>query len=123
MTANLLSCKDKIQELKLQYASTNVQKIQASINSLGTVFSIELLDDIFKLNEQINNLSRDDKEILDMTKFNQLKESYNDYRNQIDVEANQLQQYANNLFMVAVITSITIASLAALAVIVSKKFM
>ena len=58
-----------------------------------------------------------------MTKFNQLKESYNDYRNQIDVEANQLQQYANNLFMVAVITSITIASLAALAVIVSKKFM
>lgn len=123
MTANLLSCKDKIQELKLQYASTNVQKIQASINSLGTIFSIELLDDIFKLNEQINNLSRDDKEILDMTKFNQLKESYNDYRNQIDVEANQLQQYANNLFMVAVITSITIASLAALAVIVSKKFM
>ena len=122
MVSNLLLCKDKIQELKLSYASTNVQNIQKKINELGSTFSIDKLKELYELNNQISNLSRDDKEILDLTLYNLLKESYDEYRNQVKIEGNEAEQIANNVFKVAVITALTTTVAVALAVVISKKY-
>lgn len=122
MVSNLLLCKDKIQELKLSYASTNVQNIQKKINELGSTFSIDKLKELYELNNQISNLSRDDKEILDLTSYNLLKESYDEYRNQVKIEGNEAEQIANNVFKVAVITALTTTVAVALAVVISKKY-
>ncbi len=121
MSGNLLKCKDEIQRLKLEYASTNVQNIQKAIDELGTEFSIDKLATLLDLNNQINNLSRDDKEILDMTGYKELQASYEAYRKQLEIEANQSEQIVNNLFCVAVISIIATSSILGCAIIILKK--
>lgn len=71
----------KIKELKLSLASKLAQDVQARINSLPASYdgSAQWSDFYDKLRTDYSTLSRDDKDALEMTKYNAFRASYESY--------------------------------------------
>lgn len=82
----LSAAQAKIKELKYANLSEEVKAIQEEILSLNTIFSISMLDSLKVLSAKINALSAEDKALLDLTKYNQLVASYEQYINDLESE-------------------------------------
>lgn len=76
----------KINELKYANLSDEVKAIQEEVLALNTSFSIDMLDSLKALSAKINALSVEDKALLDLTKYNQLVASYEQYLSDLETE-------------------------------------
>ncbi len=117
------SAKTQLNALKLADSTEKVQSIQARINALPTQFSLSDLQTLKTLASDIASLKPDDKSILDLTRYNQLVASYNEYRQSVATTyapvANQLTGYFTGNLAVAVSVALSVIGLALVAV---KKF-
>lgn len=114
--------KTTLMQIKLSKASLEVQNLQQEINNLPTTFTIGLLDTLKEISSKINNLKADDKLILDLTNYNNLVSSYNEYIANVETEIMPTIKAIDNTIVYVVLS--TLASLSAIAmVLVSKKFL
>ena len=109
-------------QIKLSKSSLEVQNLQKEINNLPTTFNINLLDTLKTISNKINNLKADDKLILDLTNYNNLVSSYNEYIANLEAEIMPTIKAIDSTMIYVVIS--TIGSLSVIAmVLVSKKFL
>lgn len=87
----VFEAKDALDALKRANASQKVKDVQALIDGLPEEFSLSDLDEIRAVVEKINELTASDRALLDMTKYNKLRESYDLYRNVIEEETAPLK--------------------------------
>ena len=114
--------KTTLMQIKLSKASLEVQNLQQEINNLPTTFNINLLDTLKTISNKINNLKADDKLILDLTNYNNLVSSYNEYIANLEAEIMPTIKAIDSTMIYVVIS--TIGSLSVIAmVLVSKKFL
>lgn len=97
LVAKVNSAKARIVELKLASASAKVKEIQALIDALPSTFDISCFADIQNIMEQINALTADNRALLDMTRINELKASYDEYRNAILEEIQPVKDSTDNI--------------------------
>ena len=115
------SAKAQVKAIKLANASKNVQDIQKLINELPETFKVSDLEQIKKVASRIAGLSSEDKAILDMTKYNALQSSYDEYMASVNAEIAPVKNAMSNSAAGATAAAVSILSLLAAAV--SKKFM
>ncbi len=77
-----------IKELKYHTSSTKVKEVQEMINGLGTKFSVNDITILTIINTRFNALKGDEQALLDLTKYNNLLDSYNEYIDSIVEESN-----------------------------------
>ena len=77
----------KLNKLKLASASKNVRELQEKINNLPTTFDISKITLLRSINEELSNLTFENRSILDLTNYNALVASYEEYVNAINDEA------------------------------------
>ena len=114
------SAKAQVKAIKLANASKNVQDIQKLINELPETFKVSDLEQIKKVASRIAGLSSEDKAILDMTKYNALQSSYDEYMASVKAEIAPVKNAMSNSAAGATAAAVSILSLIAAAV--SKKF-
>ncbi len=115
------SAKSTIRDIKFANSSTNVKNVQALIDALPTTFDIADLDTIRNVIDQMDALQAEDRAILDTTKLDALKVSYNEYRNTIAEQVEPVKDVADNLGFAVVFA--TMEALALLAFIAKRTFM
>lgn len=114
------SAKAQVKAIKLANASKNVQDIQKLINELPETFKVSDLEQIKKVASRIAGLSSEDKAILDMTKYNALQSSYDEYMASVKAEIAPVKNAMSNSAAGATAAAVSILSLLAAAV--GKKF-
>ena len=99
--------------LKLSKASKEVQNLQVKINQLPDKFDISMLETLKTISNEINKTKQNEKSLLDLTKYNQLVSSYNEYVKNISAEIEPVIGSVNNtLVFVNIATTASIATLA-----------
>lgn len=117
LVASVQAAKNTIRNIKFANASDEVKRVQALIDELPDTFSIDDLATIQDVLEQINQLDGSDRNILDLTKLNALKTSYNDYRNSLAEQVEPLKQSTDNLGFAVILFSTSLALAGAVLVI------
>ena len=69
-----------LREIKFLSASSDVKEVQALLDNLNTVFTISRLSELEALAKKLNALKASDRAILDLTNYNTLVKSYEDYQ-------------------------------------------
>lgn len=111
--------KTTIRNLKYANASEKVKAVQALIDALPDTFSIGDIETVKYVLEQMDALQASDRAILDTTKLDAFRASYNEYRDTITEQATPLKDAADNIgFAIAFAATLALAGLA----IVSKRF-
>ena len=104
--------KEDIRNIKFANANENVKRVQALIDALPSVFEAKDLASIQALMEAINELQGSDRSILDMTKLNALKSSYNEYRNTVQEQVEPLKESTDNLGFSIMFSTLALLGLA-----------
>ena len=113
-----------LRELKYRTASKEVKELQETINNLNTTFDISRLSELKSLAKKLDNLTSDNREILDLTNYNLLLESYNTYLSSLNnaissAEAVSESSYNHgNAIAIALVSAIT--SLSVLGILLKK---
>ena len=107
--------KEKLAKLKLASASKNVRELQEKINNLPTTFDISKITLLRSINEELSNLTFENRSILDLTNYNALVASYEEYVNAINDEAVKVVNSTNKAFTPWNIIGIVTTSLATMA--------
>lgn len=111
---------EKIAQLKFENASKKVHDLQTEINNLPENFDASLLDQLKVLSEDLKNLKFEERNLMDLTKYNQIIASYNEYVKGIEIEVQPIISTFNNSFaFVGALVSTT--SLLALAYVLIKR--
>lgn len=109
-----------IARLRLENASKKAQDLQKMINELPDIFHISQLEMLKTLAQDLRNLKFEERNLLDLTKYNTLVASYNDYVNQVASEMQPIvDSFNHTLAFVGALASST--SLLALAYICIKR--
>lgn len=77
------NAKNELSALQFENASNAVKNLQADINALPDNFDISLLSKLKDINTRYNNLTSSERNLLDMTQYNKIYESYRAYVNTI----------------------------------------
>ncbi len=72
----MTSAKAKLAEVKLATASITVRKLQEKINGLPDEYSGKLNALLDEITAELEGLSKSDRALLDLTKYNKLMEQY-----------------------------------------------
>ena len=105
--------------LKLAKASKEVQNLQVKINQLSDKFDISMLETLKEISSEIAKTKQNEKSLLDLTKYNKLVSSYNEYVRNLGTEIEPVISSVNETL--ACVSVVTAASLAALAFIIIKR--
>lgn len=89
--------KATIRDIKFANSSASVKSVQALIDALPDVFDIDDLESISDVVSKMNELQASDRALLDTTKLDTLRASYNDYRNTVDEQVSPFKNVAENL--------------------------
>lgn len=110
-----------IARLRLENASKKAQDLQKTINALPEVFHISQLEMLSVLAQDLKNLKFEERNLLDLTKYNTLVASYNDYVNGI---ANEMEPIVDSFHrtLAFVGTLVSSTSIFVLAYIWIKRF-
>lgn len=117
------SAKKVIAALKLSKASKEVQLLQAEIEELDTSFDISKLAMLQDLQSRINSLTIENRGLLDLTKYNELLSSYNNYVSTVNAEGDVIVTSISQSFiriMTIVIASSIIGFIAIRKVFINK---
>lgn len=107
--------KEKLAKLKLASASKNVRELQEKINNLPTTFDISKITLLRSISEELSNLTFENRSILDLTNYNTLVASYEEYVNAINDEAVKVVNSTNKAFTPWNIIGLVTTSLATMA--------
>ena len=102
LVARVQEAKKSIRDLKFANANASVKSVQALIDELPTVFDVADLEKIQSVLEQIDALDGDDRSILDTTRLDALKASYNEYRNTVDEQIAPIKNATDNIGLAVV---------------------
>lgn len=75
----VMSANETIKELKFHTASTKVKEVQELIDSLPDKFSVDNIELLLSISTRLNALKGDEKALLDLDKYNNMLDSYDDY--------------------------------------------
>ncbi len=87
MFEKVQTANSRIKELKFATSSTKVKELQEIISSLDVTFNISLIEKIKEIQNRLMNLKGDEKALLDLTNYNLLLESYDEYLENIKQES------------------------------------
>lgn len=105
--------KTTIRNLKFANASEKVKAVQALIDALPDTFSVGAIDTVKNVIEQMDALQASDRAILDTTKLDAFKASYNEYRNTITEQVTPLKDATDNIgFAIVLASALALAGLA-----------
>lgn len=105
--------KTTIRNLKFANASEKVKAVQALIDALPDTFSVGAIDTVKNVIEQMDALQASDRAILDTTKLDAFKASYNEYRNTITEQVAPLKDATDNIgFAIVLASALALAGLA-----------
>ena len=122
LVAKVFEAREVLMAKKLAVAPLEVQNLQVEINNLPTTFNISLLETLKTLSTRINNLKADDRLVLNLTNYNNLISSYNEYLANVEDEITPTIDAIDNTIVYVVVSSITGVSLLAMAF-VMKRFL
>ena len=88
----------KLYELLRNQGSSAVRNVQSSLDNLDTTFKLSDLNKLKDIASQMNSLSRDERNILDLRKYNQLVASYNEYLAMVEADAEVVDNITTNGF-------------------------
>ncbi len=107
-----INAKNLIHELKYKTASNEIKALQEKINTLDTKFTIERLPELQALAKELDKLTLSDKSILDLTKYEELQASYNEYLATLDDSINSVNGVVNSTFNYnALVASVLLSSI------------
>lgn len=96
MTAKVEDARYRLYELKRDIARVEVRNVQALLDTVSTTFDLSNLDELASLAARINALSRDEQNILDMRRYNELLSSYNSYISLVNADNNVVDKITSN---------------------------
>ncbi len=120
MSDKLTSITSDLRNLKFKTASAEVKNMQAKLDTLDTVFTIDRLQELNALARELEKLTLAERNILDLTKYNALIASYNSYCDSLQPVIDATNEVVNNSFNYAFAAVTSFLSLAALAGLVLK---
>lgn len=98
MSDKLTAISKDLRDLKFKTASADVKKLQAKLDSLNPVFTIDRLSELNNLAIELSKLTISERAILDLTNYNALISSYNDYCSSLKPTIDAVNEVANNSF-------------------------
>ena len=112
MVNRVTEAKSDLSKLKISLAGKKVKDLQVKLETLNTTFDITRLEELKGLASTINSLTTEEKRLLDLTNYNALVASYNEYCSTLNSEMTKVEENVNNTF---IYISVAIASLSFLA--------
>ena len=118
MSDKLTAISKDLRDLKFKTASADVKKLQAKLDSLNPVFTIDRLSELNNLAIELSKLTISERAILDLTNYNALISSYNDYCSSLKPTIDAVNEVANNSFnytsslVISLLSLITVAGVA-----------
>ena len=112
MVSKVTEAKSDLSKLKISLAGKKVKDLQVKLETLNTTFDITRLEELKSLASTINSLTTEEKRLLDLTNYNALVASYNEYCSTLNSEMTKVEENVNNTF---IYISVAIASLSFLA--------
>lgn len=119
LTETVNEAKQTIRKLKLASSEKSLQDLDIKIKNLPSKFDISQLQELQEISKQLSALKRADRSLLDLTNYNQLVESYNEYITNINAEVEPIVNTVNRSFIYIGIALLT--SLACITYITSKR--
>lgn len=113
MVTSVNEAKKTLTEIKLAKAIQQVRDVQSAINALDTTFSVSDIPALKEVAAKINALTPENREILDLTVYNELMAKYNAYLEDLNEEVKPLIDATANVTFAKV--AVAVASLSALA--------
>lgn len=111
----------KLKEIKFANATKEVKEIQSLIDGLSEMFSPTDLSKLQNLSARINKLDISDRQLLDLTKYDKVVSSYNQYIKGLENEINSSKDVTNKAFDYTSLIVVSFVSLLSLLVIILKK--
>lgn len=109
MAKCLSNAQTELREIKYKTASLEVKAIQEVIDSLDTVFTIDRLLELQNFATRLNKLTISEQNILDLTNYNLLLESYNAYLEGLDSAIDSVNGIVNSTYKTSTITTTSVA--------------
>ena len=113
--------KADVTKLKVSKAGRMVEELYYTLTSLPTTFTIDCLDTLRELTAKLDAMEKDEKQIFDLTNYNALVKSYEEYLSKIDTEIKPIaKDLANSVSGIVPIATATL-TLAGVAFAIIKK--
>lgn len=90
MIGAVTEAKTKLNSLKIRTASYTAQQLQKRVNALPSTFEIGDLVEFKAIVAELNALDVKDKQLMDLTKYNSFKSSYDKYCDDLNAEISAL---------------------------------
>ena len=120
MSEKLKVISKELRDLKFKTASAEVKKMQAVLDSLNTVFTIDRLSELNGIAKELSKLNINERSILDLTNYNELIASYNLYCDSLTPTIEAASGASNNSFNYAGASVVALLSIIAIAGFVLK---
>lgn len=92
--------KAQLTKIKLSNSSDAIKALNEEVKKVATVFDINNLEYLLDLTKRINALKYEEKALLDLTNYNILKESYNEYLKGVNNDVNGSSSALDNIIKV-----------------------
>lgn len=117
--------KEAYNTLRLLKVENNqvLSSIQSKIDLLPETFSIDILSQMENITKELNNLSKADRNLLDLTKYDKVNNSYQEYLSALEKEiddANKISQDAFNYIGLVISSVGVVTSLLGFAILKKK---
>ncbi|MDD7736170.1 MAG: leucine-rich repeat protein [Bacillales bacterium] len=116
----VLNANKRIKEIKLLNASKEIKDIQEAIDNLPNYFAPSMLEELNQLSLKISRLDIDDKLILDLTKYNGLLDSYQEYVSSLQGDIEEANKIADKGYVYPIAIALLSLSLLSLGWIIKK---
>lgn len=123
MAQVLATANSTLKALKFKTASNEVKELQEVINNIDTTFTISRLTELNELAAKLDKLKADEKSVLDLTQYNKLLASYQEYLDSLNSAIDTVDNITNNSYNylgVAIVALTT--TLAAAVLVITKKY-
>ena len=98
--------KQTIRKLKLAQASQKIQALDARISNLPLEFSLDRLEEFQAITNELSELTKSERSLIDLTNYNKLLESYESYLASVDKDAAKAINSIDIAFMcIGIVTS------------------
>lgn len=119
----VVDANQKLRDLKFASATKEVKEIQTLIDNLPATFDSTNLSSLVSLSSRINRLELTDRQLLDLTKYNQIVASYESYVSTLQNEVTSSKDVSSKTYDYSMVAaSVALFSLMSLLVVALKKF-
>lgn len=120
MKSTVKNAYNTLRVLKVNSNET-LSAIQNEIDHLPDTFTIEILSQMEKITKELDNLAKVDRNLLDLTKYDAVNNSYQDYLKTLDQEIDDANEISQNSFNYAGLVVASVSMLTSILGYVSLK--